>query len=252
MFAAKNALTGPTALSLLHLLHHLRAEAGCCLEKVDSEKDAHLIWSYSGRHIRRLDLNFELAPTGCGHQLTGTTASQGQPRLLCRRLNCDKNTQILASLPRLFSHCHSLHGIILPRPIDLRNLLDSIANGCVSTDIDRCVVRRLEFHKSDASGLSSREIDFIVRHFQQREASFKSCMSQVVFPARDIPLTEWPSLCLPAYNDPAPAVPCSHMQAVREFCFINELSGEEFRVELVVEAGWYGSLSITEFRLYFN
>jgi hypothetical protein len=116
------------------------------------------------------------------------------------------------------------------------------------------MVRRLEYtgYKDSGyviDGLSSRDIDAIIRHFQQEVTGtvcFGSCISHVVFPTANIGLSEWPALCP---REAGVLVKDERLRKAREYRFTNELSSEKFRVRLYAT---YLARVINEFHLLFN
>lgn len=245
VFTARNTLTEPGALGLLHLLYHLSADAGSCLETAYFDSNSQVSPNY-------LRLNEELGSSLGGQDNGGHTLML--PQLRCKRLLCDEKDHDEHGLPKphsLFSHCQAIRAA-LPSLANLQLLLRGIASpNSFTSNSGHCVVRKLEFDGKHMgfgvplrSGLHSEAIDTIIRFFQQEEVRFESCIPHVVFPTMSITHDTWPSLC-PRMGA------ISQMTEVQEHCFINELSGEKFHVRLVIEAAYRG-LHIREFHLLFN
>lgn len=243
IFTARNLLTEPTALSLLHLLHHLSAEAGSCLESLNYYSSGHASPNNS------LDLNLEL-----GGKLEDTASTW--PRLRCKRLRTFNSSyeRVLSNLPLLFSHCHSLDGFASPSSSNLRLLLSTLSsnssasNGCGNSG---CVVRSLKFNEPGYGTMqpNSGEIDSIIEYFRQEKVCFEECTPHVIIPMSKMHHlhAQWPSLC-PRMG--GAVLSDSWSREVREYCLANEISGERFRVRLVIE-NCYGIYSITGLHLLF-
>lgn len=254
IFIARNGLTETTALGFLHLLHHMSAEAGSCLESMDLNPS-----SYAKPNCLRLNLKLGV---GLEEKVLENGGDQVHkfPQLRCKKVICGSavcDGRGHSILSRLFSRCHTVAGLQLPSFGNLQLLLRGIAshNSTMGANNRQCVVRRIEFNYVHtgfcAPGrgmvvLSPGAIDSIIKHFQQQAVIFESCIPHVVFPTAIIPHEEWPSMC------PLPeSVPRLMVREAREHCYTNELSGEQFRVRLIIE-GWYAGACIREFHLLFH
>lgn len=221
VFDTKNALTESSAHAFLHLIYHLSAEAGSCLESISSDRL---------RHLGSLSLNLEL-----GLESSNKAQAFKWPRLCCRELHCNtfNDQQIFASLPRLFSYCYALYGPALSSPINLQQHIRAIAENNyshVASGRGRCGLRRLEFKHTHDFGLTSEDVDSLIRHFQQEAVDFESCIAHVFLPTWNITQANWPSTCPRESANIRKEI----LREMWDYCFVNEISKRKFQVRLVL------------------